>query len=203
MSSSACSFSGVPYTSQEKVLSRILRPWRASSSSCSSGKNPWVCMIAGENGKAAASGNRLSLRYPSVPARKHDGCDSKFNSIHARRRQVLHQNDSFLQQEGGKSQEDDPSFPAPAAGEEINGGRLSSLPEEREGRAASSQPLCPWSCGTFSASPDRPDGPLRGGLPFPRSGCTCKVEGCGQQSPPLPEIEDAIFWHGSSSQISP
>lgn len=109
----------------------------------------------------------------------------------------------FYSRRGGKSQEDDPSFPAPAAGEEINGGRLSSLPEEREGRAASSQPLCPWSCGTFSASPDRPDGPLRGGLPFPRSGCTCKVEGCGQQSPPLPEIEDAIFWHGSSSQISP
>lgn len=58
-------------------------------------------MIAGEHGKAVASGNRLSLRYPSIPARKHDGYDSKFNSIHARRRQALHPNDSFLQQEGG------------------------------------------------------------------------------------------------------
>lgn len=38
---------------------------------------------------------------------------------------------------------------------------------------------------------------------FPVAVAHVKAEVGGQQFPPRPEIEDAISWHGSSSQISP
>lgn len=88
MLSSAGSFSGAPYTSQEKGVAEIggRLPVRR-------GKIHGCVGLSG-NKKAAASGNSLSLPCQSVPARTHNSCDSKFNSIHARRRQALHKNGS-------------------------------------------------------------------------------------------------------------